>query len=52
MPRGIPVLAWRGPETRIGEGEVAGDPVLRPKAAQFVTGEFLHVDGGAHAGGW
>ncbi|HTZ79309.1 MAG TPA: SDR family NAD(P)-dependent oxidoreductase [Stellaceae bacterium] len=30
---------------------VAGD-IARPETAAYVTGEILHVDGGAHAGRW
>jgi NAD(P)-dependent dehydrogenase (short-subunit alcohol dehydrogenase family) len=31
---------------------VIGDAVLYLESAPFVTGETLHVDGGAHAGRW
>lgn len=47
-----PFLATLHPLGRMGEvGEVV-QAVLYLEAAPFVTGEVLHVDGGAHAGRW
>jgi NAD(P)-dependent dehydrogenase (short-subunit alcohol dehydrogenase family) len=37
---------------RIGEIQEIVDAVLYLEGAGFVTGEILHVDGGAHAGRW
>jgi len=45
-------LAALHPIGRMGEtGEVV-DAILYLESAEFVTGETLHVDGGAHAGRW
>jgi NAD(P)-dependent dehydrogenase (short-subunit alcohol dehydrogenase family) len=45
-------LAALHPMGRMGEtGEVV-DAILYLESAEFVTGETLHVDGGAHAGRW
>jgi NAD(P)-dependent dehydrogenase (short-subunit alcohol dehydrogenase family) len=45
-------LAALHPLGRMGEvGEIVG-AVLYLESATFVTGETLHVDGGAHAGRW
>jgi NAD(P)-dependent dehydrogenase (short-subunit alcohol dehydrogenase family) len=45
-------LAGLHPLGRMGEiGEVV-EAVLYLESAAFVTGETLHVDGGAHAGHW
>jgi NAD(P)-dependent dehydrogenase (short-subunit alcohol dehydrogenase family) len=38
------------PTGRIGAVQEVVDAVLYLEAAAFVTGEVLHVDGGAHAG--
>ena len=37
---------------RIGEPRDISDAVLYLEKAAFVTGEVLHVDGGASAGRW
>ena len=37
---------------RVGEIQDVVDAVFYLEAAAFVTGEILHVDGGAHAGRW
>ena len=45
-------LAGLHPVGRMGTmGEVV-EAVLYLEKATFVTGEILHVDGGAHAGRW
>ena len=45
-------LATLHPMGRIGEIQEIADAVLYLEGAAFVTGEILHVDGGAHAGRW
>lgn len=45
-------LATLHPMGRIGEIQEIVDAVLYLEDASFVTGEILHVDGGAHAGRW
>jgi len=45
-------LAALHPLGRMGEIEEIVDAVLYLESAAFVTGETLHVDGGAHAGHW
>jgi len=40
------------PMGRMGEIEEVVEAVLYLESASFVTGETLHVDGGAHAGHW
>ena len=40
------------PIQRIGKVSEIVDAVLYLTDATFVTGEVLHVDGGAHAGKW
>lgn len=45
-------LAGLHPAGRMGEVQEVVDAVLYLDAAAFVTGEVLHVDGGAHAGHW
>lgn len=45
-------LAGLQPVGRMGEIQEVVDAVLYLEAASFVTGEILHVDGGAHAGRW
>jgi NAD(P)-dependent dehydrogenase (short-subunit alcohol dehydrogenase family) len=37
---------------RMGEIDEVVDAVMYLNDATFVTGEVLHVDGGAHAGKW
>ena len=45
-------LAGLHPLKRMGEVSEIVDAVLYLESAGFVTGEVLHVDGGAHAGKW
>jgi NAD(P)-dependent dehydrogenase (short-subunit alcohol dehydrogenase family) len=45
-------LATMHPMGRMGEVQEIVDAVLYLENAAFVTGEVLHVDGGAHAGRW
>jgi NAD(P)-dependent dehydrogenase (short-subunit alcohol dehydrogenase family) len=45
-------LAGLHPVGRMGEVREIVEAVLYLEAATFVTGETLHVDGGAHAGHW
>jgi NAD(P)-dependent dehydrogenase (short-subunit alcohol dehydrogenase family) len=45
-------LAGLHPMGRMGEVSEVVDAVLYLESAAFVTGETLHVDGGAHAGRW
>ena len=45
-------LATLHPMGRIGEIEEIVDAFLYLEGAAFVTGEILHVDGGAHSGRW
>ena len=45
-------LARLHPLNRMGEIQEVVDAVLYLETAAFVTGEILHVDGGAHAGRW
>ena len=45
-------LAGLQPMGRMGETQDVVDAVLYLERAPFVTGEILHVDGGAHAGHW
>lgn len=45
-------LATLHPMGRIGEVQEIVDAVLYLEGAAFVTGEILHVDGGAHSGRW
>jgi NAD(P)-dependent dehydrogenase (short-subunit alcohol dehydrogenase family) len=45
-------LAPLHPMRRMGTVEEIVEAVLYLDAAQFVTGEILHVDGGQHAGHW
>lgn len=45
-------LATLHPVGRMGEIDDIVDAVLYLEAANFVTGEILHVDGGQHAGRW
>jgi NAD(P)-dependent dehydrogenase (short-subunit alcohol dehydrogenase family) len=47
-----PFLATLHPMGRIGEIQEIVDAVLYLDDATFVTGEILHVDGGANAGHW
>jgi NAD(P)-dependent dehydrogenase (short-subunit alcohol dehydrogenase family) len=45
-------LARLHPLGRMGEVEEVVDAIMYLESAAFVTGETLHVDGGAHAGHW
>jgi NAD(P)-dependent dehydrogenase (short-subunit alcohol dehydrogenase family) len=45
-------LASLHPQGRMGEVREVVEAVLYLESAAFVTGETLHVDGGAHAGHW
>jgi len=45
-------LAGLQPVGRMGEVSEVVEAVLYLESAAFVTGETLHVDGGAHAGHW
>jgi NAD(P)-dependent dehydrogenase (short-subunit alcohol dehydrogenase family) len=45
-------LATMHPIRRVGKVEEIVDAVLYLEGAEFVTGEVLHVDGGAQAGRW
>jgi NAD(P)-dependent dehydrogenase (short-subunit alcohol dehydrogenase family) len=45
-------LAGLHPVNRMGEVDEVVEAVLYLETAKFVTGETLHVDGGAHAGHW
>jgi NAD(P)-dependent dehydrogenase (short-subunit alcohol dehydrogenase family) len=45
-------LAGLQPMGRMGETQEIVDAVLYLEKATFVTGEILHVDGGASAGRW
>jgi len=45
-------LAGLHPVGRMGTVQEVVDAVLYLESAKFVTGETLHVDGGAHAGHW
>ena len=45
-------LAGLHPVGRMGEVSEVVEAVLYLESAPFVTGETLHVDGGAHAGHW
>jgi NAD(P)-dependent dehydrogenase (short-subunit alcohol dehydrogenase family) len=45
-------LARLHPLGRMGEVQEIVDAVLYLESATFVTGETLHVDGGAHSGHW
>ena len=45
-------LAGLHPLNRMGEIQEIVAAVLYLESAGFITGEVLHVDGGAHAGKW
>jgi NAD(P)-dependent dehydrogenase (short-subunit alcohol dehydrogenase family) len=45
-------LAGLAPMSRMGEPKDVVDAVLYLEQASYVTGEILHVDGGAAAGQW
>jgi NAD(P)-dependent dehydrogenase (short-subunit alcohol dehydrogenase family) len=52
MPEAHQFLAGLQPVGRMGEVRDVVDAVLYLEKAAFVTGEILHVDGGASAGRW
>jgi NAD(P)-dependent dehydrogenase (short-subunit alcohol dehydrogenase family) len=45
-------LASLQPMGRMGETQEVVDAVMYLERAAFVTGEIMHVDGGASAGRW
>lgn len=45
-------LSAMHPIARMGQASEIVDAILYLHAATFVTGEVIHVDGGAHAGKW
>jgi NAD(P)-dependent dehydrogenase (short-subunit alcohol dehydrogenase family) len=45
-------LAGLHPMNKMGEIQDVVDAILYLESARFVTGETLHIDGGAHAGRW
>lgn len=51
-PANHPALQALSPARRIGSIEDVASAVLYLESASFVSGEVLHVDGGAHAGKW
>jgi NAD(P)-dependent dehydrogenase (short-subunit alcohol dehydrogenase family) len=51
-PEAYASLAGLHPLGRMGEVQEVVEAVLYLESAAFVTGETLHVDGGAHAGRW
>ena len=51
-PKSLASLAALHPLGRVGEIQEIVDAVLYLESATFLTGETLHVDGGAHAGHW
>jgi NAD(P)-dependent dehydrogenase (short-subunit alcohol dehydrogenase family) len=51
-PESHSFLAGLHPLGRMGEVREVVEAVLYLESAAFVTGETLHVDGGAHAGHW
>lgn len=51
-PESHAFLAGLHPMGRIGEVSEVVEAVLYLESAAFVTGETLHIDGGAHAGRW
>lgn len=51
-PQNLPAFATLHPLGRIGEPAEIADALLFLERAPFVTGEILHLDGGAHAGRW
>lgn len=51
-PETYPFLATLQPMGRMGETQDIVDAVLYLEKATFVTGEIVHVDGGASAGRW
>ena len=52
LPEAYTMLSALQPIGRMGETREIVEAVLYLEGAAFVTGEILHVDGGAHAGRW
>ena len=52
LPEAYEFLAGLQPMGRMGEPQEVTDAVLYLEKAEFITGEILHVDGGAQAGRW
>jgi NAD(P)-dependent dehydrogenase (short-subunit alcohol dehydrogenase family) len=52
LPETHAFLAGLHPLGRMGEVQEIVDAVMYLDSAAFVTGETLHIDGGAHAGHW
>jgi NAD(P)-dependent dehydrogenase (short-subunit alcohol dehydrogenase family) len=52
VPEAHAFLARLQPMGRLGRTQDVVDAVMYLEQAPFVTGEILHVDGGATAGGW
>lgn len=46
------ILRGLSPANRLGSTDEIAQAVLYLESASFVSGEILHVDGGAHAGKW
>ncbi|MFL5304720.1 MAG: SDR family NAD(P)-dependent oxidoreductase [Polyangia bacterium] len=51
-PDNHPFLETLSPSRRLGRASEIADAVLYLDGAAFVSGEILHLDGGAHAGKW
>ena len=51
-PENHEFLAGLHPIHRLGEVQEVVDAILYLEKAEFVTGQILHVDGGASAGKW
>ncbi|HEV8548746.1 MAG TPA: SDR family oxidoreductase [Polyangiaceae bacterium] len=51
-PENHEFLKGLSPARRIGTVREMADAILYLESATFVSGEILHVDGGAHAGKW
>jgi NAD(P)-dependent dehydrogenase (short-subunit alcohol dehydrogenase family) len=51
-PEDHPALRRLHPIARLGTVEEIVDAALFLAHSPFITGEVLHVDGGAHAGKW
>ena len=45
-------LKTLSPSHRIGRSSEVAEAVLFLESASFISGEILHLDGGAHAGKW
>ena len=52
QPEAHEFLKQLSPMKRLAEVEEVADLLLYLEAAQFVNGEVVHLDGGAHAGKW